>query len=139
LKIFLLLLFAQLAGNSVIDNCASFFSKSFSNEMGWLMCNHFDLSFSFFVLSSFPRRRKLAIQKVNKAADELSRKVDEAIQKDISQSATNLIRFVEVISKPYQEACQRKIDWLQGVQGELSAVERKLQTLKVEIQNLHGS
>jgi len=136
----LLLLFAQLAGNSVIDNCASFFSKSFNNEMGQLMCNHFDLSFfRFFVLSSFPGRRKLAIEKVNKAADELSRKVDEAIQKDISQSATNLIRFVEVISKPYQEACQRKIDWLQGVQGELSAVERKLQTLKVEIQNLHGS
>lgn len=133
------MLFAQLAGNSVIDN-ASFFSKSLNNEMGRLTCNHFDLPFfRFFVLSSFPSRRKLAIEKVNKAADELSRKVDEAIQKDISQSATNLIRFVEVISKPYQEACQRKIDWLQGVQGELSAVERKLQTLKVGIQNLHGS
>ncbi|KAI5018519.1 hypothetical protein ZWY2020_043407 [Hordeum vulgare] len=93
----------------------------------------------FFAISNFPGRRKLAVEKVSKAADELSRKVDEAIQKDISQSASKLVQFVDTASKPYQEACQRKIDWLQGVQGELSAVERKLQTLKVDIQNLHGS
>ncbi|KAL6620187.1 hypothetical protein ACP70R_035326 [Stipagrostis hirtigluma subsp. patula] len=91
----------------------------------------------FFVISNFPGRRKLAVEKVSKAADELSRRVDEAIQKDISHSADKLVHYVEVISKPYQDACQLKIDWLQGVQGELSAVERKLQTLKVEIQNLH--
>ncbi|XP_062231289.1 probable transmembrane GTPase FZO-like, chloroplastic [Phragmites australis] len=92
----------------------------------------------FLVISNFPGQRKLAIEKVSKAADALSGKVDEAIQKDISQSANKLVNFVEVISKPYQDACQRKIDWLQGVQGELSVVERKLQSLKVEIQNLHG-
>ncbi|XP_037469462.1 probable transmembrane GTPase FZO-like, chloroplastic isoform X1 [Triticum dicoccoides] len=93
----------------------------------------------FFAISNFPGRRKLAVEKVSKAADELSRKVDEAIQKDISQSGSKLVQFVDTASKPYQEACQRKIDWLQGVQGELSAVERKLQTLKIDIQNLHGS
>ncbi|OEL25369.1 putative transmembrane GTPase FZO-like, chloroplastic [Dichanthelium oligosanthes] len=113
----------------------SVLSTTFEDLLALALCS----AGGFFVLSSFPGRRKLAIEKVNKAADELSRKVDEAMQKDISQSANNLVRFVEVISKPYQEACQRKIDWLQGVQGELSAVERKLQTLKVEIQNLHGS
>jgi len=105
----------------------------------WIFIQGLIFLFRFFVLSSFPGRRKQAIEKVNKAADELSRKVDEAIQKDISQSANNLVRFVEVISKPYQEACQQKVDWLQGVQGELSSVERELQTLKVEIQNFHGS
>jgi hypothetical protein len=94
--------------------------------------------FRFFAISNFPGRRKLAVEKVSKAADELSRKVDEAIQKDISQSASKLVQFVDVASKPYQDACQRKIDWLQGVQSELSDVERKLQSLKVDIQNLHG-
>ncbi|KAL6842205.1 hypothetical protein ACP4OV_027968 [Aristida adscensionis] len=79
----------------------------------------------FFVISNFPSRRKLAVEKISKAADKLSRKVDQAIQNDISQSASKLINFVEVISKPYQEACQQKIDWLQGVQGELSAVEQQ--------------
>lgn len=94
--------------------------------------------FRFFAISNFPGRRKLALEKVSKAADDLSRKVDEAIQEDISQSASKLVQFVDVLSKPYQDACQRKIDWLQGVQGEMSAVERKLQTFKVDIQNLHG-
>jgi hypothetical protein len=78
------------------------------------------------------------VRKITKSADALSQKVDEAFKEDILQSANKLVHFVETISKPYQDACQRKIDWLQGVQGELSGVERKLQTLKVEIQNLHG-
>uniref|UniRef100_A0A0D3G777 G domain-containing protein n=1 Tax=Oryza barthii TaxID=65489 RepID=A0A0D3G777_9ORYZ len=93
----------------------------------------------FFAISNFPTRRKLAVEKIGKAAEKLSSKVDEAIQQDISRSANQLVHFVETVSKPYQDACQQKIDWLQGVQGELSTVERKLQTLKVEIQNLHES
>jgi hypothetical protein len=95
--------------------------------------------FRFFAISNFPTRRKLAVEKIGKAAEKLSSKVDEAIQQDISRSANQLVHFVETVSKPYQDACQQKIDWLQGVQGELSTVERKLQTLKVEIQNLHES
>jgi hypothetical protein len=78
------------------------------------------------------------VEKIAKSADALSRKVDKAFEKDISQSANKLVQFVQTISKPYQDTCQQKIDWLQGVQSELSGVERKLQTLKVEIQNLHG-
>ncbi|KXG21917.2 hypothetical protein SORBI_3009G125400 [Sorghum bicolor] len=131
--------FGTFGGLGIAGLSASLLTSVLSTTLEDLLALALCSAGGFFVLSSFPGRRKLAIQKVNKAADELSRKVDEAIQKDISQSANDLIRFVEVISKPYQEACQRKIDWLQGVQGELSAVERKLQTLKVEIQNLHGS
>ncbi|KAG0517934.1 hypothetical protein BDA96_09G131800 [Sorghum bicolor] len=131
--------FGTFGGLGIAGLSASLLTSVLSTTLEDLLALALCSAGGFFVLSSFPGRRKLAIQKVNKAADELSRKVDEAIQKDIAQSANDLIRFVEVISKPYQEACQRKIDWLQGVQGELSAVERKLQTLKVEIQNLHGS
>lgn len=131
--------FGTFGGLGIAGLSASLLTSVLSTTLEDLLALALCSAGGFFVLSSFPGRRKLAIEKVNKAADELSRKVDEAIQKDISQSATNLIRFVEVISKPYQEACQRKIDWLQGVQGELSTIERKLQTLKVEIQNLHGS
>lgn len=133
------LAFGTFGGLGIAGLSASLLTSVLSTTLEDLLALALCSAGGFFVLSSFPGRRKHAIDKINKAADELSRKVDEAIQKDISQSANNLIRFVEVISKPYQEACQRKIDWLQGVQGELSAVERKLQTLKVEIQNLNGS
>nr|CAB3461600.1 unnamed protein product [Digitaria exilis] len=131
--------FGTFGGLGIAGLSASLLTSVLSTTLEDLLALALCSAGGFFVLSSFPGRRKLAIEKVNKAADELSRKVDEAIQKDISLSANNLVRFVEVISKPYQEACQQKIDWLQGVQSELSAVEHKLQTLKVEIQNLHGS
>ncbi|KAJ1262723.1 hypothetical protein BS78_09G131700 [Paspalum vaginatum] len=131
--------FGTFGGLGIAGLSASLLTSVLSTTLEDLLALALCSAGGFFVLSSFPGRRKLAIEKVNKAADELSRKVDEAIQKDISLSADKLVHFVEVISRPYQEACQRKIDWLQGVHGELSAVERKLQTLKVEIQNLHGS
>jgi len=131
--------FGTFGGLGVAGLSASLLTSVLSTTLEDLLALALCSAGGFFVLSSFPGRRKQAIEKVNKAADELSRKVDEAIQKDISQSANNLVRFVEVISKPYQEACQQRVDWLRGVQGELSSVERELQTLKVEIQNLHGS
>ncbi|CAN6337721.1 unnamed protein product [Urochloa humidicola] len=131
--------FGTFGGLGVAGLSASLLTSVLSTTLEDLLALALCSAGGFFVLSIFPGRRKLAIEKVDKAADELSQKIDEAIKKDISQSADNLVRFVEVISKPYQEACQQKVDWLQGVQGELSAVERKLQTLKVEIQNLHGS
>ncbi|CAN6328401.1 unnamed protein product [Urochloa humidicola] len=131
--------FGTFGGLGVAGLSASLLTSVLSTTLEDLLALALCSAGGFFVLSSFPGRQKLAIEKVNKAADELSRKVDEAIQKDISESADNLVRFVEDVSKPYQEACQQKVDWLQGVQGELSAVERKLQTLKVEIQNLHES
>ncbi|RLN30223.1 hypothetical protein C2845_PM05G24250 [Panicum miliaceum] len=131
--------FGTFGGLGVAGLSASLLTSVLSTTLEDLLALALCSAGGFFVLSSFPGRRKQAIEKVNKAADELARKVDEAIQKDISQSANNLVRFVEVISKPYQEACQQKVDWLQGVQVELSSVERELQTLKVEIQNLHGS
>lgn len=90
-------------------------------------------------ISRFPGRRKEAIEKVQKAADGLAREIDEAMQKDLMQATERLRCFVEVISKPYQDAAQRRIDRLLKTQNELAKVVQKLQDLKVEIQNLHAS
>lgn len=90
-------------------------------------------------ISNFPGRRKAVIEKVRKVADGLAREIEEAMQKDLMQSTERLRYFVEAVSKPYQNAAQRRIDRLVKMQDELTRVERKLQELKVEIQNLHAS
>ncbi|GJN14327.1 hypothetical protein PR202_gb01138 [Eleusine coracana subsp. coracana] len=131
--------FATFGGLGIAGLSGSLLTSVLSTTLEDLLALALCSAGGYFVISNFPRRRKLAVEKITKSADALSRKVDEAIEKDISLCANNrLVHFVENISKPYQDACQQKVDWLQGVQGELSGVERKLQTLKVEIQNIHG-
>ncbi|XP_029121552.1 probable transmembrane GTPase FZO-like, chloroplastic isoform X2 [Elaeis guineensis] len=93
----------------------------------------------FLAISKFPTRRKEAIQKVRRVADSLAREIEDGMQKDLQHSTEKLTHFVEIISKPYQDAAQRRIDQLLTTQGELANVEQRLQALKVEIQNLHVS
>ncbi|KAK3138879.1 hypothetical protein QOZ80_5AG0374620 [Eleusine coracana subsp. coracana] len=130
--------FATFGGLGIAGLSGSLLTSVLSTTLEDLLALALCSAGGYFVISNFPRRRKLAVEKITKSADALSRKVDEAIEKDISLCANRLVHFVETISKPYQDACQQKVDWLQGIQGELSSVERKLQTLKVEIQNIHG-
>ncbi|XP_008783174.2 probable transmembrane GTPase FZO-like, chloroplastic [Phoenix dactylifera] len=100
---------------------------SFCSAGGWL------------AISKFPARRKDAIEKVRRVADSLTREIEDAMQKDLQHSTEKLTHFVEIISKPYQEAAQHRMDRLLMTQGELTHVAQKLQALKVEIQNLHVS
>ncbi|KAK9282279.1 hypothetical protein L1049_005193 [Liquidambar formosana] len=93
----------------------------------------------FIAISNFPARRQRLVDKVKRTADALAREVDEAMQKDLSETLSNLENFVEIIANPYQEAAQRRLDALLQIQDELSIVEKKLQTLQIEIQNLHVS
>lgn len=79
------------------------------------------------------------IEKVNRVADGLSREIEEAMQKDLSETVGNLEKFVKQIGSPYQVAAQHKLDKLLQIQDELSNVQKKLQTLRVEIQNVHVS
>ena len=76
---------------------------------------------------------------MTKVADGLAREIEEAMQKDLMQATERLSYFVEAISKPYQDAAQHRIDRLLIIQDKLAKVERDLQDLKVEIQNLHAS
>lgn len=77
--------------------------------------------------------------KVRRIADSLAREIEAAMQKDLSRALETLREFVETVGKPYQEAALHRIDRLSKAQQELEHVEKKLQRLKVEIQNLHVS
>ncbi|ONK67439.1 uncharacterized protein A4U43_C05F50 [Asparagus officinalis] len=92
-----------------------------------------------FAISNFPGRRKEAIEKVRKVADGLALEIEEAMEKDLKLASEKLDCFVEAFSKPYQDAAQLKIDRLVKIQDNLAKMERKVQDLKVEIQNLHAS
>lgn len=79
------------------------------------------------------------IVKVKKTADALALELEEAMQKDLSEALDNIENFVKVVAKPYQDAAQNKLEKLLAIQAEISDVEKELQILQVEIQNLHVS
>ncbi|EEF41711.1 conserved hypothetical protein [Ricinus communis] len=93
----------------------------------------------FIAISSFPYRKQEMVDKVRRIADGLMREVEEAMQKDLLETLVNLDNFLKIISKPYQDAAQQRLDDLLNIQNELSEMEEKIRTLQVEIQNLHLS
>lgn len=90
-------------------------------------------------ISNFPARRQVVVNKVNKTVDALARGLEEAMQKDLLDTVTNMENFINIISKPYQEAAQSRLDKILKLQDELSAVQDRLRMLQIEIQNLHTS
>ncbi|KAK0581509.1 hypothetical protein LWI29_014647 [Acer saccharum] len=93
----------------------------------------------YIAVANFPARRRRIVDKVNKIADGLGRELEEAMQKDVSESVSYLENVVKIIGKPYQDAAQDRLDKVLEIQDELSNVQKKLETLQVEIQNLHVS
>lgn len=79
------------------------------------------------------------IDKVKRTADVLAREVEEAMQKDLSEAIGNMESFVKNISQPYQDTAQQRLEKLLELQDEISNVDKQLQTLRIEIQNLHVS
>ncbi|XWS76410.1 hypothetical protein CRYUN_Cryun01aG0173800 [Craigia yunnanensis] len=93
----------------------------------------------FIAISNFPARRQGIIEKVKKTADALGRELEEAMQRDLQETTENLEKFVRIIGEPYRDAAQNRLDKLLEIKVELSNVRETLQTLQVEIQNLHVS
>ncbi|XP_058197858.1 probable transmembrane GTPase FZO-like, chloroplastic isoform X2 [Rhododendron vialii] len=93
----------------------------------------------FVAISNFPARRQRAIDKVKRTADALALEMEEAMQKDLFEATQNLENFVKLIGKPYQDSAQSRLDGLLKMQENLTDVEKKLETLQIEIQNLHIS
>ncbi|PIN25851.1 hypothetical protein CDL12_01403 [Handroanthus impetiginosus] len=88
-------------------------------------------------ISNFPTRRQRVVDKVRRTADGLARQLEEAMQKDLLDTTNSLNNFVTLIGKPYQEIAQDRMNKLLGTLDELSAIQEKLETLQIEIQNLH--
>ncbi|KAI3449630.1 hypothetical protein Pfo_006295 [Paulownia fortunei] len=90
-------------------------------------------------ISNFPNRRQQVVDKVRRTADALARQLEEAMQKDLLETTNSLNNFVTLIGKSYQERAQDRVNKLLGTLDELTAIEEKLETLQIEIQNLHVS
>lgn len=90
-------------------------------------------------ISNFPSRRQQLVSKVKRTADGFARELEAAMQEDLNEAVRNLEKFVSVISKPYRDEAQNRLDKLLEIQDELSNVGKKLQKLQNEIQNLHVS
>ncbi|KAI4301261.1 hypothetical protein L6164_034555 [Bauhinia variegata] len=93
----------------------------------------------YLAILNFPNRRQRVIDKVKRTADALAHELEESMKKDLVEAMGNLDTFVKVLSKPYQDQAQNRLDKLLEIQEELSNVEKKLRTLQIEIQNLHVS
>ncbi|KAL0371316.1 UNVERIFIED_CONTAM: putative transmembrane GTPase FZO-like, chloroplastic [Sesamum angustifolium] len=90
-------------------------------------------------ISKFSARRQQVVSKVRRTADVLARQVEEAMQKDLQDATDSLNNFVTLIGKPYQETAQDRVNKLLGTLDELAAIQEQLETLQIEIQNLHVS
>ncbi|GAB4840767.1 hypothetical protein Ancab_021529 [Ancistrocladus abbreviatus] len=88
-------------------------------------------------ISNFPARRQKMVDKVKRIADAVRHEVEEAMQNDLAEAIENVEKYVQVIAKPYQEATQERVDQLLEIEGELENVEKKLQSLQIELQNFH--
>ncbi|CAA3028317.1 probable transmembrane GTPase FZO-like, chloroplastic isoform X1 [Olea europaea subsp. europaea] len=90
-------------------------------------------------ISNFPARRQKVIDKVRRTADALARQLEEAMQKELSETTENLNKFAELVGKPYKDMAQNRVDKLSNTLDELTTIEEKLKKLQIEIQNLHVS
>ncbi|XP_057484271.1 probable transmembrane GTPase FZO-like, chloroplastic isoform X1 [Actinidia eriantha] len=88
-------------------------------------------------ISNFPARRQKTVDKVKRTAGVLTLELEEAMQKDLLEATQNLENFVKLIGKPYQDLAQRRLDELLKTEEKLTKAEKKLETLRIEIQNLH--
>ncbi|KAK6141402.1 hypothetical protein DH2020_024850 [Rehmannia glutinosa] len=79
------------------------------------------------------------VNKVRRTVDALARELEEAMQKDLLETTNSLNSFVTLIGKPYQEIAQDRVNKLLGTLDELKAIEGQIETLQIEIQNLHVS
>ncbi|KAK9139747.1 hypothetical protein Scep_009428 [Stephania cephalantha] len=88
-------------------------------------------------VSNFPARRKEVTEKIKRSADALARELEDAMLQDLKETIAILENFVKVISEPYMKAVQQNIDRLLEIEKELVNIDEKMQTLRIEIQNLH--
>lgn len=77
------------------------------------------------------------VNKVKRAGGALARELEEAMQQDLLEAIDNLEKYVRFVGKPYQDVMQRRLEKLSGTLDKLTDVERKLQALRFEIENLH--
>ncbi|KAD6120139.1 hypothetical protein R6Q59_026156 [Mikania micrantha] len=90
-------------------------------------------------IANFPARRQKVVDKVKRTADNLARKLEEAMQKDLLETTESLENYVKFVGKPCQELAQSRLDELVNIQDELTKMEERIKELQIDVQNLHLS
>ncbi|KAI3760094.1 hypothetical protein L1987_50484 [Smallanthus sonchifolius] len=93
----------------------------------------------YVAIANFPGRRQKVVDKVKRTADNLARKLEEAMQKDLLETTESLENYVKFAGKPYQELAQSRLDELVMIQDELTKMEERVKALQIDVQNLHLS
>lgn len=92
-----------------------------------------------FAVSNFSSRRQQVVDKVKRTADGIARELEEAMQKDLLETTRNVEDFVKLIGKPYQDRAQKRLYELLATAEELTIIEKKLKSLRIDVQTLHVS
>ncbi|KAM0027846.1 putative dynamin GTPase [Helianthus debilis subsp. tardiflorus] len=93
----------------------------------------------YIAIANFPARRQKVVDKVKRTADNLARKLEEAMQKDLLETTESLENYVQFVGKPYQEVAQSRLDELVMIKDELTKMEKRIKALQIDVQNLHVS
>ncbi|KAJ0878192.1 putative dynamin GTPase [Helianthus annuus] len=93
----------------------------------------------YIAIANFPARRQKVVDKVKRTADNLARKLEEAMQKDLLETTESLENYVQFVGKPYQEVAQSRLDELVMIKDELTKMEERIKALQIDVQNLHVS
>ncbi|KAF5785073.1 putative dynamin GTPase [Helianthus annuus] len=93
----------------------------------------------YIAIANFPARRQKVVDKVKRTADNLARKLEEAMQKDLLETTESLENYVRFVGKPYQEVAQSRLDELVMIKDELTKMEERIKALQIDVQNLHVS
>ncbi|KAI7755491.1 hypothetical protein M8C21_031665 [Ambrosia artemisiifolia] len=93
----------------------------------------------YIAIANFPARRQKVVDKVKRTADNLARKLEEAMHKDLLETTESLENYVKFVGKPYQEVAQSRLDELVMIKDELTKMEERIKALQIDVQNLHLS
>ncbi|KVH94393.1 Aldolase-type TIM barrel [Cynara cardunculus var. scolymus] len=93
----------------------------------------------YIAVANFPVRRQKVVEKVNRTADGLARKLEEAMQRDLLETTKSLENYVKLVGKPYQDLAQSRLDELVMIQEKLTKMEERIKALQSDVQNLHMS
>lgn len=74
---------------------------------------------------------------MKRTADNLARKIEEAMERDLLETSESLESYVKLVGKPYQDSAQTRLDELVMIQQELTKMEERIKGLQIDVQNLH--
>ncbi|XP_057864580.2 probable transmembrane GTPase FZO-like, chloroplastic isoform X3 [Cryptomeria japonica] len=86
-----------------------------------------------------PQRRIEVKGKVQRVADSFATHLETAMKEDLEKAMNDAQSRVDLITKPYRDAAQSKVNCLDDFLMEIKDLEEKMQILQFKVQNLGAS